>query len=232
MTLLYLLLLAHLVADFMQPASLVRWTKESVQGLIVHTSIYSLITALVIAAYSPIWWFWAALLGVSHFVIDYHLDKGRLPFTNLSLLVVDQVLHLLMIGAIFWSGLRFLTPIGQLTFLSDHSEVFRCLVGYVAATFGGSIFVFEAGNTFYPQLPSGGENEILSLGDRCLGITERALTVTFILLGRYLLIPLAFLPSMAVRRKELRGGQRPRLLCELAISLLIALAVGFWLRFG
>lgn len=85
----------------MQPASLVRWTKESVQGLIVHTSIYSLITALVIAAYSPIWWFWAALLGVSHFVIDYHLDKGRLPFTNLSLLVVDQVLHLLMIGAIF-----------------------------------------------------------------------------------------------------------------------------------
>ncbi|MDI6860360.1 MAG: hypothetical protein QMC85_07685 [Methanocellales archaeon] len=43
---------------------------------------------------------------------------------------------------------------------------------------------------------------------------------------------IAFLPSMAVRRKELRGGQRPRLLCELAISLLIALAVGFWLRFG
>lgn len=225
MIVLYLLLLAHLVVDFMQPAALVKLSKGNSWGLIVHSGIYLFLTAPVLFVYSSQWWFWAILLGFSHFFIDSYKYR-RLPSPNIYFFILDQLIHFLVIyGVVYWARLYSSSP-----FLGLGQRQISYLVGYVGAAFGGSILVFEALNTFLSSGESGSSGgNVITFADRCLGMVERSLILTFILFDRYWLIPIAFLPSLIIRGKEWLAGERARLILELTLSFTLALSIGFWL---
>lgn len=56
MTILKLLLIAHLVGDFiLQPVSLVEKKKNSIKGMIIHSSIYTVLVTIMILLFGNIW---------------------------------------------------------------------------------------------------------------------------------------------------------------------------------
>ncbi|MDI6689895.1 MAG: DUF3307 domain-containing protein [Actinomycetota bacterium] len=236
MSLFYLLLLVHLVVDFMQPASLVKWAKQSFLGLITHSGIYSLLTAMVLAPYSHRWLLWTIVLGLSHFLFDrFKINAtARKPTASLYIFIGDQVLHLFVMGMVFFlTELRFVSSLHI-----PYSQFFPYLVGYIAATFGGSILIYEFCNTFSRAGPTGsappvGEpasrrgNNTLYFHERFVGIVERGLAVTFILVDFYFLVPFAFILSII---KVIKGNREYLLILEFASSLVLAIIVGLILR--
>lgn len=234
MIVLYLLVLAHLAVDFMQPSFWVRLSQESRQALVIHSGVYCLLTALILIKYSSFWWLWALFLGFSHLLIDltkYSL-QDRWSAANLYSFLIDQLIHLAVIFAVFYGG-GFISGqpfrIGGLQFTQ---KVLSYLTGYATVTFAGSIFIFEIANAFLPGSATGERGSVLTYRDRYLGMVERALVLTFILFGQYFLVLIAFLPFLIIRAKEWREERQLGLVIELTASLVLASIVGFWLRFG
>ncbi|MBI5152439.1 DUF3307 domain-containing protein [Candidatus Peregrinibacteria bacterium] len=102
MVILYLIL-AHLLADFVfQPSKLVKWKVESAWGVIIHSAIHVVVSAILIFPYLNLE---TALiifgLGVIHAVIDFtkisisiKSDKFMAGF------IIDQMCHLItVVGA-------------------------------------------------------------------------------------------------------------------------------------
>lgn len=99
-----LLLIAHLIGDFfLQPVKLVEQKKNSIKGLIIHTIIYTLMIALVLLLFGNIWeiTFWAFLIFISHFAIDYVRIKINKNNKNNNIrfysFVIDQLIHVLIL---------------------------------------------------------------------------------------------------------------------------------------
>lgn len=227
MTLFFLLLLAHLMADFLQPASLVRWSKSGVGGLLVHTTIYAGLTALVLAGRGPYWWGWLTVLALAHFLLDrlkYWLAP-RLEPVSVLLFLIDQLLHIGVIaGVAFGAGLGHFAPSIEMGRLLSGQRAIAYTVFYVTVALAGSIFVFETARTFVPARDSN-NGGVIGWRDRLLGMTERAGALTLVLVKWYVFAPLAFLPSLILLIVRWRSSERSRRLVELAASLLVTAIV-------
>ncbi len=236
LSLFYMLILIHLVVDFMQPAALVRWSKNSSWGLLVHSAIYTFLTALALA-FVPLWWLWALILGASHFIIDKMKIILTEKATRLSLLifVLDQVIHLaIIILVLILARSQIATTQPQMNTVFEQPKVLLYAVFYVIVTFGGSIFVFEVLNSIKSDVDP---KEVLSIEQRYKGILERGAAMTLIVLGHRssifpLISPLAFLPSVIQSRQVLRNGaERKKFLLGFLTSISFAFLVGSTLYF-
>jgi len=237
----YALLLAHLAADFLQPAALVRWTKQSVNGLFVHTAIYTVLTAIVLAGYGHYWWLWIMVLGFSHFILDHfkYLLGTKLSLSGFYIFVVDQSMHIGIIALLVFGGaLAEQPPSPFLALVSDYWQTLPLLAGYVAGTFGASILIFEAGRTFAPQSHNtepdygrDGGNAVVVLKGRVTGMIERAVAMTLILAHLYYLVPFSFTVSTYQLFRGRGTNAAKRLKTELAISMLSAIVIGVALIF-
>lgn len=227
MALFFLLLLAHVIADFLQPASLVRWSKSGVGGLLVHTTIYAGLTALVLAGRGSYWWGWLIALALAHFLLDRlkYWAAPRLERVSVVLFLVDQLLHIGVIaGVAFGAGLGHFAPSLEMGGLLSDESLIAYTVFYVTVAFAGSIFVFETARTFVPA-PDSNNGGVIGWRDRLLGIAERAGALTLVLVKLYVLAPLAFLPSLILLIGRWRSPERSQRLIELGASLVVTAIV-------
>lgn len=232
MTLFYSLLLAHLVADFFQPAWLVKWTKQSTTGLLTHVAGYTVLTALALAGYGPIWWLWLVVLGLVHLSLDRikYLINAKLSRLSVVVFVLDQAAHIAVIAAVaFLTGLSSGRP--ALNIISRYSSVLPYLVAYIVISFAGSIFVFEWGKIFVPAQSGSNNAAVILWKDRILGMAERSLALTLVLVKLYFLVPLAFLPSLGILIRKWQSQERTKLLGEFVASLLVTLVVSLLVVF-
>lgn len=229
MTLLFALLLAHLTADFLQPAALVRWTKRSSYGLLVHVASYALLTGVVLAGQGPYWWAYLVGLSVTHFVLDHakYLLAARFPREGVYLFIADQVLHVaVMVIVVFGMGLDKAPPSFFLQSIAGKAWLLPVLTGYVAASFAASILVFEVGRAFADKPDTNPDDGVATPADRIMGILERALAVSFILLRLWYLVPFAFAPSAYRLAADWRTKSRTRLIAEFGTSAATAIVIG------
>lgn len=235
-SLLYLLLIIHLVVDFMQPADLVAWSKSSSWGLTVHSGIYFTLNCVALA-FTPLWWIWAFVLGFSHFIIDKLkvVLNNRFPDFGLEIFVLDQIVHLTIISSVFFfGGLGTSKPIPLSMGVLNYPQVLLYIMSFIAVTFGGSILTFEVLNA---HSTGGNQKKVIYIEERYLGILERTIALTIILLGRVnpiiiLATPLAFIPS-AIRGKKAWGskGERRSFLFDFGTSVSLVLFTGIILYF-
>ncbi len=210
----YGLVLAHFIADYMQPAALVAWTKRTGRGLYVHVGIYTALTAVVLYGYGGYLWIPVlAAMSVTHFIFDklkYSLGDradGRYVWTFL----LDQAMHgVVILAATILLAKATAGQIDYPLFIRLTAPYIRALIGttcVIGAGFGGSILVFEAVRTYAPA----GDGKVISFGDRLPGILERSAAGIFLWLTPYVwLTPLALAFSMArsyYDRKTI-GGKR------------------------
>lgn len=226
------LFFAHLLGDYVfQTDSLAAWKSRSIWGVIVHGSIVTLFTWLCSTLISPRWWPYALLIGGTHIVIDFGRTQFKKigPGTTLFLFLTDQALHaLVIVWTVRWTG--WLAPHPAETalgawLLQDNRLPF--LIGYSLLSAPAWVLVY------FVVKGTGAENKSLPgrPGERYVGMIERGLIATFVLLGQYLLVPLVLTPRLALDGRHYQAEtERIGYLSELLVSAALAVLVGLILR--
>jgi hypothetical protein len=224
--------LAHLLGDYVfQTDGLARWKQHSLWGVAVHGAIVTLTLWLCSLPFDPQWWPYALGLGLLHTLID--IVRARLgpisPGVDLALFLADQAAHGLTIAlALALSG--WLAPRPAETSVGQWLQAggrLWLLVGYVLLTMPAWVlthFVMRgmgASRTSLPGRP----------GERFLGMIERTLITTLVLMGQLVLVPLVVAPRLVLDNRGERVVAEPLgYLNELLISVGLAITVGLLLR--
>lgn len=226
------MLLSHLLGDFvLQTDALARWKSRSLWGGVVHGGAVTLCTWLCSLPFSRDWWPYALAVGIAHTSIDLiRTSLGDIgPSAGLFLFLGDQAAHwAVLLSVVRWSGWQGIRPAETAVgaWLQDERRM-TFIIGYVLLTMPAWVlvhFVVKGTGAISKSLPG-------RPGEKYLGIVERGLIATFVMLGEFLLIPLVVAPRLALDGIRYRvDGERIGYLGELLTSVSLAVGVGLILR--
>jgi hypothetical protein len=187
--LLIMLLLAHLLGDFiLQPTALLK-KKKQVLWNALHSLIQGALAYLLLASWNE--WLVPVLVTTSHFLID--LGKQRLKRNSLAIFLIDQLLHLTIIALVTW---LLLIPKGVsiwwFTFLPPVAvKVAACIAAIILLLPVGGIMIGLFVQPYQQQIKDHYQNEKkkpiegLANGGKIIGWLERALIFIFVLAGQF-----------------------------------------------
>jgi hypothetical protein len=177
------LILAHLLGDFiLQPDSWVadkECKKLKSKYLYLHVLIHTVLSFIFLWDVQ-LWWI-AVLVGVSHFIID----AAKLIFQTIknkkSWFFIDQALHIVIIA-----GVSFYCNEFNFEFLKDQNTL-KILMAALFLTTPASIFIkiLLSSWTPVPETVSNIQTESLSSAGKYIGILERLLVFTFIMVNHW-----------------------------------------------
>jgi len=177
------LILAHLLGDFiLQPNSWVA-DKENYKlkskFLYLHVLIHTVLS-LIFLWDLKLWWV-AVLVGITHFIID----TVKLTFQNVKTkkrwFFIDQLLHVLVIAGVSLYFQEF-----SFEFLQNQ-EFLKIIMAALFLTTPASIFIkiLLSSWTPAPDGPNTIQTESLSSAGKYIGILERLLVFTFIMVNHW-----------------------------------------------
>ena len=208
---LWLLLAAHLIADFsLQPADWAEKKTQRFKYLARHAFVYAIVIAAVVFLCIP----WESaripfvIIALQHFFIDWirvYVDKKHeAPAAHFSSFVIDQVLHIAIIyGSVRIFGLdeqtrNWLTDLA-LTFpveqILRYSLIFIIILD-PASVFVKKLSIYVTGGT------SGGHKKAPPVGS-VIGKLERILTVILVLCNQIGAIGFVLTAKSLARYKQL-----------------------------
>lgn len=177
------LILAHLLGDFiLQPNS---WVADKERRklkspyLYLHVLIHTVLS-FVFLWNTDLWWI-SLLIGITHFIID----ASKLMFQTLKnkkrWFFIDQLLHILVIA-----GISFYSQEFSFDFLNNQ-EFLKILMAALFLTTPASIFIkiLLSSWTPVPETQSSLQTESLSSAGKYIGILERLLVFTFIMVNHW-----------------------------------------------
>ncbi|OCA79819.1 hypothetical protein BBH99_17600 [Chryseobacterium contaminans] len=177
------LILAHLLGDFiLQPNSWVA-DKENYKlkskFLYFHILIHTVLS-LILLWDLQLWWV-AVLVGVTHFIIDAAKLSFQTIKTKKRWFFIDQLLHVLVIA-----GVSFYFGEFNFSFLQNQ-EFLKILMAALFLTTPASIFIkiLLSSWTPAPDGPNTIQTESLSSAGKYIGILERLLVFTFIMVNHW-----------------------------------------------
>lgn len=177
------LILAHLLGDFiLQPNSWVA-DKENYKlkskFLYIHVLIHTILSFIFLWDLK-LWWV-AVLVGITHFIID----AAKLIFQNVKTkkrwFFIDQLLHVLVIAGVSFYFREF-----SFGFLQNQ-EFLKIIMAVLFLTTPASIFIKILLSSWTPA-PDGSntiQTESLSSAGKYIGILERLLVFTFIMVNHW-----------------------------------------------
>lgn len=222
--------LAHLVGDYiLQWDRLAQWKSQELRGVLVHSLIVFGVTWLFALPFAPGWWEGIIFIGVIHFIIDALPHWIKLPFSPIARFLLDQALHVIVIVVALAAGgfLDLSAWPTQVVGVLEEQYVLAYALGYAFLTMPAWVLLKFLGYRVLkgcgPMFPDG--------INKYFGIGERLLITTLVLMGSFLLVPLAALPRLVLEWPNLLDGdRRPVLLFELLVGFTLAVAVGIGLR--
>jgi hypothetical protein len=227
--------LAHLVGDYvLQWDSLAIRKSKDLTGALTHGAIVTAVTLLFAVVIDPAWWPWALAIGFVHTAIDAGwLLNRRLPADKqlkpLPRFIIDQVLHAATIlAALVLSGYTSLPTLPQSLLTEIHRyPMLAMVVGYVAVSMPAWVVVeFMVYGLVRAPAP-----DFSPSANKYLGIVERGLITTFVLLGQFALVPLVAVPRLVFDGPRVMGSQRSMpYLTEILVSVALAIGIGLVLR--
>ena len=223
------MILAHLVGDYiLQTDRLAYWKSRDLSGVLVHGLIVTGVTAVFALPFKPFWWQGVLFISLTHTAIDAAQLYYKPAIVPILRFFIDQFLHFLVIFFALAAGGYLNTGVDGVFYGIDRQMLLIYAVAYTFVTmpawvllkFVGAAVVDGVGPTF----PDSGVNKYT-------GIAERVLTLTVVLSGLFVLIPLLALPRFVIERKEMAdNSERPLYLFELLAGIGLAAAVGLVLR--
>lgn len=177
------LILAHLLGDFiLQPDSWVA-DKESKKLKSIYLYIHILIHTVLNFAFLwdlQLWWV-AILVGVSHFIIDAAKLSFQTHKNKKNWFFIDQILHVLVIA-----GVSFYFNEFNFEFLQNQ-ELLKIVMAALFLTAPASIFIKILLSSWTPVPETAGniQTESLSNAGKYIGILERLLVFTFIIVNHW-----------------------------------------------
>lgn len=235
-----ILIISHLLGDYVFQFNVIaHWKARSIWGVIAHGGIVTLTTLACVLAVYPIWWPYAAMIGLLHTLID--VVRARLIHTqstkeDLAWLLLDQGAHLAIIGgAVLATDAPALADLRELAAPSLSPLVTaNVLIPVIASlmllqpTWVGLRFLVRGiyGADAAPDL---------GLGEKYLPMVERFLIATCVCFGQFYLVPLILLPRR-LARLQAQGDTFGVTLCmtthwaETALGVGLAIAAGLVAR--
>lgn len=177
------LILAHLFGDFiLQPNS---WVAEKESKKLRSRYLYLHVLIHTILSFIFLWntelcWI-AVLIGVSHFIIDAAKLSFQTAKSKKSWFFIDQALHIAVIA-----GVSFYFKEFNFEFLKD-KEILKILMAALFLTTPASIFIkiLLSSWTPVPETQNNIQTESLSSAGKYIGILERLLVFTFIVVNHW-----------------------------------------------
>ncbi|MBW7674528.1 DUF3307 domain-containing protein [Chryseobacterium chendengshani] len=178
-----LLILAHLLGDFiLQPNS---WVSDKENRKLKSKYLYFHVLIHTVLSFVFLWnielWWIPALVGISHFIID----SAKLQFQNVKTkkrwFFIDQILHIAVIA-----GIAFYCNEFNFEFLKDQNYL-KIVVAALFLTAPTSIIIRTLLSSWTPvaEEQSNIQTESLSSAGKYIGILERLLVFTFIIVNHW-----------------------------------------------
>ncbi|MDO3423602.1 DUF3307 domain-containing protein [Chryseobacterium sp. APV1] len=177
------LILAHLFGDFiLQPNS---WVAEKESKKLKSRYLYLHVLIHTILSFIFLWntqlWWVAVLVGFSHFIIDAAKLSFQTAKSKKSWFFIDQALHIAVIA-----GVSFYFNEFNLDFLKNQ-EILKIIMAALFLTTPASIFIkiLLSSWTPVPETQNNIQTESLSSAGKYIGILERLLVFTFIVVNHW-----------------------------------------------
>jgi hypothetical protein len=228
------LVAAFLIADYPLQSNLVFQIRYKYKfGGLLHVAIHALAGLFLLYPFLVHWQIWAAFAAT--IVLHYFIDT--VSKTNILMWFADQAAHLILIVGVAFLC-RNLQPITLPPIIAKYYfnvPFVLYVIGYLAATFAGTIFIFFLKMTFQKDYQA----RPILLYEKTTGVLSRAIVVTAVILG-FKLTPAFFfvapVPDLLrlYQVVTLRGGERhykdvyP---ADVLISFVYAAAIGVALSF-
>ncbi|MEN2282127.1 DUF3307 domain-containing protein [Algoriphagus sp. SE2] len=229
--LLFRLILAHLLADFVfQTNAMVKGKKEggpvSAQFLL-HLIIVAVLTYLFLADWSN-WWV-PITIGLVHGLIDWL--KIRLNKDTLGVYVADQIAHLASL-IFLWLLLtsQSIVDIINSGVFEWNSNFQLILIAYIIVALPSGILIGYLTKPWQEQLSKKKKDESLKDAGKWIGIIERILILTFILLNQWQPIGFLLAAKSVFRFGDLKKAKEQKkteyILIGTLVSFTLAIFIG------
>lgn len=218
------LILAHLLGDFLlQPNSWVADKERKKAGsvyLYLHILLHAVL-AFIFLWNIELWWI-AAIIGVSHFLIDWAKLNFQNAKTKRTWFFMDQLLHFLVIGAL--SMLYF--PY----FMWDdffNYESLKLITAVVFLTVPSSIFIKILISIWTPVTVEHSKLQTESLvnAGKYIGILERLLVFVFILVDHWEGVGFMIAAKSVFRFSDLAEAKQRKLTEYVLIGTLLSFGI-------
>ena len=177
------LILAHLLGDFvLQPDS---WVADKENYKLKSKFLYFHVLIHTVLSFVFLWdlqlWWVALLIGGSHFIIDAAKLSFQTIKTKKTWFFVDQLLHMIVIAGVSFYFREF-----DFSFL-ENQEFLKIIMAALFLTTPASIFIkiLLSSWTPVPDAQNAIQTESLSSAGKYIGILERLLVFTFIMVNHW-----------------------------------------------
>jgi len=186
----YLLLLAHVLADFpLQTDTVFRLKQKSMMGVLLHAGIFTAVALIIFFPFLAQAAVWIAILALTllHLVIDRAkvFLSLRKATDNFIYFAVDQALHFISIWvAGSWLGRTTMAATPSLPSLYTNSRLVLILIALVLASFAGSLVIFYVEKSLLHRTHPDRHLLFPKQRDRWPGIITRMLGTLGLILGQ------------------------------------------------
>lgn len=217
------LILAHLLGDFiLQPNS---WVSDKENLRLKSKYLYFHVLIHTILSFIFLWnlqlWWVAVLVGVSHFIIDAAKLSFQNRKTKKNWFFIDQLLHVLVIA-----GVSFYFKEFNFEFLKDQSFLKIVIAGLFLTT-PASIFIKIVLSSWTPvaEAQSNIQTESLSSAGKYIGILERLLVFTFIMVNHWEGVGFMVAAKSVFRFSDLAQAKQRKLTEYVLIGTLLSFGI-------
>ena len=226
LSLLIRLVLAHLLSDFLFQKS--GWVNDRIKkhwrakSLYLHVIIVGVLTWLFSGYYQN---FWIPLLVmITHFFTDLWKSYSK---NNIISFILDQVIHILII-LMAWLLYSKVNPAELKTILEllNHTKILAIITGYFFVIWPAGFLISKITENWQSQISKDG----LAEAGRWIGIFERILILTFVLINQFSGIGFLIAAKSILRFGEIKNKDQRKdaeyILLGTMISFILAILTG------
>lgn len=231
------ILIAHFLADFIfQPSSWAR--KKDDEGvksryLWLHLAIHTITLSVLLWS----WNMWPVILWVciSHFFID--AIKSQFLNTGVWIFIVDQFLHLIIIG-IVWINYTHQIQLfySSVLALFNNEKLWWMFFAYLLLSIPSSVLIGRITQNWSKELEKQEKEKGLENAGKWIGVLERLLIFTFIIVNQFSAIGILLAAKSVFRYGELRNASEQKkaeyIIIGTFLSFSIAIVIGLIFKFS
>lgn len=224
------LCIAHLISDyFLQFDS---WVADKQKNKIRSIKLYAhiAVTFLAAALISGEWLI-AVFIAVTHGIID--ITKIYLGKKDSVSFIIDQVLHfIILVISSLWISNELPGLIKFVVSLAESTSFWAIAFGYMFITFPISVVITILTHRWRKDLDDSYENlQTLNEAGKWIGIMERLLILTFILINQFAAIGFLIAAKAVLRIKDTERKLSEYVLIGTLLSICITVCVGLLIKF-
>lgn len=228
------LLLAHVLTDFVFQNTKMVKHKRNYKGKSWYLYIHSLLAGVLTYVLLQDWnqFLVPLVIIITHFFID--LWKLNQKKDNLKFFIIDQLLHIIII-VLAWlyliDGFSSILP-AIATFFSSVTAL-AILIGYITVVFPVGFIIGKTTERWQQEVAKEGAQNSLKKAGRYIGIFERILVLTFILINNFAAIGFLIGAKSILRFSDTKGARKQTeyVLIGTLMSFAICIIIGLLLRY-